>query len=105
MNKSGITPIEYKVLIKSAEVEKKSTGGIYLPDEHISRLEGAVMEGVIVALSPAAFGFHEDDVREASSAKVGDKVLFSKYAGQLQDGKDDEKYRLVNDRDIMAILE
>lgn len=100
-NNSGIHPVEYKVLIKAAEVEKKTAGGVLLPDEHISRLEGAVMKGEVIEISSAAFDFLDN----GQQVVVGNMVLFAKFAGQIQEGKDDVKYRLVNDKDIMAILD
>ena len=37
--------------------------------------------------------------------KVGDKVIFAKYAGLLYLGKDGKQYRMVNDKDITGTLD
>ena len=103
-NQSGIHPIEYKVLVKPIETEKVTAGGILLPDEHVDRLEGAVMKGEVIEASPWAFDFIESE-GDTVGAAVGVIVLFAKYAGAIVDGKDGIKYRLVNDKDILAILD
>jgi chaperonin GroES len=101
-NPSGILPTEYKVLIAPVEVDQKSKGGIILPDETKERDQFAQMKGVLVAVSPLAFTY--DDWKDAKPPKVGDEVLFAKYAGAVVDGKDGKKYRLTNDKDIAAVL-
>jgi chaperonin GroES len=101
-NESGIFPTEYKVLVSPVVVEEKSKGGIILPDEKKERDQFAQMEGVLVALSPLAFTY--DDWKEAKPPKVGDRVLFAKYAGTVVKGKDGKDYRLANDKDVAAVL-
>lgn len=101
-NTSGILPTEYKVLIAPVEVDQKTKGGIIIPDETKDRDQYAQMRGVLVAISPLAFTY--DDWKDAKPPKVGDEVLFAKYAGAVVDGKDGKKYRLTNDKDIAAVL-
>lgn len=101
-NTSGILPTEYKVLIAPVEVDQKTKGGIIIPDETKERDQYAQMRGVLVAVSPLAFTY--DDWKDAKPPKVGDEVLFAKYAGAVVDGKDGKKYRLTNDKDIAAVL-
>jgi co-chaperonin GroES (HSP10) len=100
-NESGIFPTEYKVLISPIEVQNK-IGSIYIPDETKERDQFAQMKGVLVAVSPLAFTY--DNWKDAKPPKVGDEVLFAKYAGAVVDGKDGKKYRLTNDKDIAAVL-
>lgn len=102
LNLSGINPTEYKVLVLPTKTEQKTKGGIILPDESKDRKDHAQMEGQLIASSPLAFTY--DDWKTSSSPTVGDRVLFAKYAGALVKGKDGEDYRLVNDKDISAVL-
>lgn len=102
MNPSGINPTEYKVLIRPRAVEEKSKGGIILPDQHKEREQFAQQEGEIVAASPLAFTY--DDWKGNQPPKTGDVVLFAKYAGFMARGKDGIDYRVVNDKDITAVL-
>lgn len=101
-NKSGIFPIEYKILVAPIEVDEKTKGGIIIPDQTKERDQFAQMQGTLVAVSPLAFSY--EGTVEWSKPKPGDKVLFAKYAGTVVDGKDGKKYRLVNDKDVAAVL-
>lgn len=101
-NQSGIQPTEYKILIAPKLTQEKSKGGIILPDTTKERDQHAQMEGVIVATSPLAFSY--DNWKDASPPKVGDRVLFAKYAGALVTGADGKDYRLTNDKDVAAVL-
>jgi chaperonin GroES len=101
-NPSGISPIEYKVLVEPIEVDEKSKGGIILPDEHKDRQQFAQMQGTLVAASPLAFTY--EGAVDWAKPKPGDRVLYAKFAGAVVDGKDGKKYRLINDKDVSAVL-
>lgn len=101
-NPSGIAPVEYKCLIEPIEVAEKTAGGIFLPDNTKERDQFAQMQGVLVAVSPLAFTY--ENTIDWAKPKPGDRVLFAKYAGAVVDGKDGKKYRLVNDKDVAAVL-
>jgi len=85
------------------EVETKTAGGIIIPDQAHDQQQYAQMEGILVAASPLAFTYDEWP-EGAEPPKVGDKVLFAKYSGARVEGADKETYRLVNDKDIAAVL-
>ena len=105
-NNSGIRPTEYKVLVLPKLTDEKSKGGIILPDESKDRNQFAQMEGELVAVSPLAFTYASaDEWNGTDKPKPGDRVLFAKYAGALVKGKDGVDYRLVNDKDLAAVLE
>jgi chaperonin GroES len=104
-NNSGIMPTEYRVLIKPKSIDEKTKGGIILPDETKERNQFAQMEGELVAVSPLAFTYaNEHEWAGASKPKPGDRVLFAKYAGAVVKGNDGADYRLINDKDISAVL-
>lgn len=105
-NTSGIQPIEYKVLIKQSEIEDTDptlkaakAAGIHLPDEVREREGMKQVEAVIVAVGGNAFGDFGDPVPQ-----VGDRVLTAKYVGYETTGKDGQKYRICQDKEIAAIL-
>ncbi len=102
-NPSGVYPTEYKVLIAPREIGDK-IGNIYLPDEHKDRAQFAQQEGVIVALAPLAFTYDKWEGVQDQKPKVGDVVLFAKFAGFAHKGKDGKTYRVVNDKDVSAVL-
>ena len=103
-NNSGVFPTEYKVLISPVEVGDK-IGNILIPDEHKDRSQFAQQVGVLVALAPLAFSYDKWEGIEDQKPKIGDKVLFAKFAGFDHKGKDGKKYRVVNDKDVSAVLE
>ena len=103
-NESGIYPIEYKCLVEPIEVSAQ-IGNIFIPDEHKDREQFAQMEGTLVAVSPLAFTYADKaDWGSHEMPKPGDKVLFAKFAGVKVKGKDSKDYRIVNDKDIAAVI-
>lgn len=105
-NPSGIEPIEYKVLIRPVEetgyVQLKSGFKLLKPDDTKERDEHAAMEGTIVAVSPLAFSYEEWPAT-ASKPQVGETVIFARYSGNTITGNDGGKYRIMNDKDIIAV--
>lgn len=104
-NPSGILPTEYKVLIEPRVVEEKTKGGLYIPDVTKERDQVAQTEGVIVDMSAAAFTY-EQWPKGTRLPRPGDRVLYAKYAGsEVRSPRNGKTYRLVNDKDIAAVLE
>ena len=88
----GIKPLGARVLIKKLEAEEKTSGGIILTS---SAKEQPQMAEVL-EVGPGT----KD---EAMELRVGDKVIFAKYAGT--DVKfDGEEYTLMNQSDILATV-
>lgn len=97
-NRSGIVPVEYKVLILPDSVKERTAGGIILPEMMKDREQMAQVKGKIVAVGGDAFADWKD------SPLPGMRVYFGKYAGYTVIGDDGQEYRLVNDKDIVATL-
>ncbi len=104
VNNSGIKPTEFKVLILPSEVSDM-IGNVHIPQEYQAREQFACQEGMLVALAPLAFTYDKWEGIEDQKPKPGDKVLFAKFAGFEHKGKDGKKYRVVNDRDVSAVLD
>jgi co-chaperonin GroES (HSP10) len=106
LNMSGINPIEYKVLIKPVEekgfVEFKGGFKLHKPDETKERDQHAAMEGEIIAVSPFAFSYEEWPV-EAVKPHPGQTAIFARYSGVTIKGFDGVEYRLMNDKDVIAV--
>jgi chaperonin GroES len=95
MNNSGLTPLGRAVLLEPFKVERKTKGGIVLPDSVVQRDELAEQKARVVEVGPHAWR------GETPWAKVGDLIVFSKWAGHACVGPLDKKqYRVVNDNDI-----
>ncbi len=98
LNASTLKPLGDRVLIKIATQEEKTAGGIFLPDTAKEKPQ----VGEVVAVGP---GKRNDDGNlVALEVAVGNKVLYSKYAGtEVKLGS--EEYVLLAERDILAIVE
>ncbi len=87
-----IKPLADRVVIEPKEAETKTASGIYIPDTAKEKPQ----QGKVVAA-----GLGKKD--EAMEVKVGDVVLYGKYAG-TEVTVDDKKYLIVKQSDILAIL-
>lgn len=105
MNSSGIQPVEANVIVKPKEVEAKTAGGLYIPDDTKEREQFSQMEGELVAVSPGAFRFNYPEWPEdARRPQVGDHVLFAKYQATEVTGRDGGKYWLMKDTSIAGVM-
>lgn len=96
----AIVPAGHRVLIKPEIVEEKTSTGIYLPQTTKDREQQATMRGEVVEVGENAWKAFDDG---RPWAKVGDRVVFRKYAGEkIPEG--DTEYRVVNDEDVLAII-
>lgn len=91
-------PLGDRVIIRVLEKEEKTKSGIFLPDTAKEKPS----EGEVIAVG--AGKVYDNGQRVAPEVAVGDKVLFSKYAGTEVkiDGVD---HLVISERDILAILE
>lgn len=104
MNESGIEPRGPRVLLLPDQIEETSPGGIVVATgTQLMREELAQTEGLVVALGSTAYREPPFDNDTDPWCKVGDRVIFAKYAGLVCPGNDGKKYRLVHDRDIVAL--
>ena len=87
-----IKPLADRVLIEPKEAETKTASGIYIPDTAKEKPQ----QGTVLAAGPGK----KDDPMEV---KVGDQVLYGKYAG-TEVTVEDKKYLIVKQSDILAIL-
>jgi len=92
MAKVNIKPLADRVLIEPAEAEEKTAGGIIIPDTAKEKPQ----KGTIVAVGP---GKKDEPI----TVKVGDKVLYGKYAGtEINiDGRD---YMIMRESDVVAVI-
>ena len=93
-----IKPLQDRVLVKRLEAEEKTASGLYIPDSAKEKPQ----EGEVVATGPGKI--LENGNKIELTVKVGDKILFSKYAGT--DIKlDGEEYLIMREDDILGIVE
>ena len=70
-----IRPLHDRVVVRRMEEERKTASGIIIPDNAAEKPD----RGEVLAVGPGKVG--DDNERIALQVKVGDKVLFGKYAG------------------------
>ena len=92
-----LKPLGDRVVIRVLEQEEKTASGIFLPDTAKEKPS----QGEVVAVGPGKL--QDDDKRVALDVKVGDKIIFSKYAG-TEVKFEGTKYLIVSERDILAII-
>ena len=94
-----IRPLADRVVIKPAEREEKTKGGLFIPD---TASKERPMEGEIVAVGD---GRRTDEgALVPMSVKVGDKVLFAKYSG-TEYNVDDVDYLVLAEKDILGVIQ
>lgn len=98
-----IRPAGHRVLVKVQEAETVTAAGIIIPDAISERQAEANVFGEIVAVGPTAWRAFDDG---QPWAQVGDLVAFAKYGGfVIEDPDTKERFRLLNDEDITAVIE
>jgi co-chaperonin GroES (HSP10) len=101
VNRSGIVPVGFSILVKPDDIEEATESGIIVHSHtQMEREEQGQTDGIVIAMGPNVF---IDE--KAPRCKVGDRVVFTKYAGMVRQGLDGCEYRLMNDSDIKALLE
>jgi chaperonin GroES len=92
--KVQIEPLADRVVVKPAEAEAQRPSGIYVAETAKEKPQ----KGTILAVGP---GKWEDGQLEPMNVKVGDTVLFAKYAG-TEIRLDDEDVLILSQKDILA---
>ena len=94
----AIRPLHDRVLVRRAEEEAKSAGGIILTDSAKEK----PMQGTILAAGNGKI-LTDGGVR-ALDVKIGDKILFAKYAGN-EVKVNGEDLLMMREEDIMGVIE
>jgi chaperonin GroES len=92
-----LKPLGDRVVIEIIETEEKTASGIVLPDTAKEKPQ----EGRVVAVGKGRV--LDNGERVAPEVEVGDRIIFSKYAGTevKYDGKE---YLILRESDILAVI-
>lgn len=93
-----IRPLGERVVVKPLASEEVTKGGIVLPDTAKEKPQ----EGEVVAVGSGRL--LDNGTRVAIDLKVGDRVLFSKYAGN-EVKLEDVEYLIMREADILGVIE
>lgn len=92
-----VIPLNDKIVVERLEADSKTAGGIILPDNAKEKPK----QGKILALG--AGKLLDDGKRAGFQVKVGDRVLFTNYAGS-EVTVDGDEYIVMTEDDILAIV-
>jgi chaperonin GroES len=97
-NTTKIRPLADRIVVEAKESETKTAGGIFIPD---TADKDKPMQGTVVAIGT---GKTVDGKLQPLQVKVGDTILFGKYAGTSVkfDGKE---WLVMREEDVMGVLE
>ena len=94
----NLRPLQDRILVKRVEEETKTAGGLFIPETAKEKPQ----RGEIVA---AGKGKKTEDGKVLPlDVKVGDKVLFGKYAG-TEIKVEGEDYLIMREDDLLAVVE
>jgi chaperonin GroES len=97
VNIKDIKPLADRVLVEPLEQEETTPSGLVLPDTAKEKPQ----EGKALAVGPGRL--LDSGERAPMEVKANDRVLFAKYAG-TEIKKDDKKYLLLSEKDILAVM-
>src|SRR3990172_3456613 len=92
-----IRPLHDRVIVKRVEQERKSTGGIVIPDTAAEKQD----QGEVIAVGPGKR--NDEGKREPLDVKVGDRILFGKYSDSTVVVEGTE-YLVMREEDIMGVV-
>jgi chaperonin GroES len=93
-----IRPLHDRVIVKRLEEERKTPGGIVIPDTAAEK----PIQGKVIAVGKGKI--LEDGTVRPLDVKVGDKILFGKYSG-TEVKMDGDELLVMREEDVMAVIE
>ena len=93
-----VRPLHDRILVKRVEEEKKSKGGIIIPDTAQEKPQ----EGRVIAVGTGRV--LEDGSVRPLDVKKGDRILFGKYSGS-EIKIDGEEHTILREDDVLAVVE
>lgn len=95
---TGVKPIGDKLLVQRMDAEEMTSGGIVIPDSAKEKPK----EGKVIALGDGPL--LENGERGEFQVAVGDRILFTSYAG-TEVKVEGEEYLIMSEDDILAVVE
>lgn len=94
----ALKPLQDRIVIKVIEDTEQTSGGIFIPDSAKEKPQ----KGEVVAIGQGKM--NEKGEREPMDVKVGDTVLYAKYAG-TDIKMDGVEYKILSVKDALAVIE
>jgi chaperonin GroES len=93
-----IRPLHDRIIVKRVDAQRTTASGIVIPDTAAEKPE----QGEVLAVGPGKRG--DDGQALPMDVKVGDRILFGKYAGQTVK-VEGEELLVMREDDVMAVIE
>jgi chaperonin GroES len=93
----NLKPLGDRVVLKPSDKEEKTKSGILLPDTAKEKPQ----EGTVMAVGTGRV--LDNGTKVSMELKVGDKVLYAKYAGN-EFKVDEIEYLIVSEKDVLAVV-
>ena len=93
MAKTSVKPLADRVLVEAAPAEEKTAGGLIIPDTAKEKPQ----KGKVISISEL------DEKGNKPAVKVGDTVLYGKYAG-TEVNIEGKEYLIMREADIFAVI-
>jgi chaperonin GroES len=93
----NLRPLGDRVVVKPVEKEEKTKSGLYLPDTAKEKPQ----EGLVEAVGTGRI--LDNGQKVPMELKVGDKVLYAKYAGN-EFKIEDVEYLIISEKDVLAVV-
>ena len=97
MKKLKIRPLHDRLLVRRLEEERKTSGGIVIPDNAAEKPD----QGEVLAVGKGKIG--DDGKQRPLDVKVGDRILFGKYAGTTVK-VEGEELLVMREDDVMGVI-
>ena len=94
----NIRPLHDRIVVRRMEEERKTASGIIIPDNATEKPD----RGEVLAVGPGKVG--DDNERVALQVRVGDRVMFGKYAGTAVK-VNGEEVLIMREEDVLAVIE
>lgn len=90
-----------RCIVKEEKLTEKTTGGIFIP----GRDKLQTNRGVVISVGDGAI--LENGMKVPMEVKIGDKIVYASFAGTpiATDGKEDDVFIVLNERDVLAIID
>ncbi len=96
----GLKPINDRIIVRRQAADEKTAGGILLPDTAKNKPQ----RGEVIAVGPGRM--KKDGTRAPMQLKVGDKVLFTSWAGdEFKDRGRDGEILVMHEGDVLCVID
>jgi chaperonin GroES len=94
-----VKPLGDRIVVRREEAEEKTAGGIVLPDNAKNKPQ----HGTVLAVGTGKM--LKDGKRRAPQVKVGDRIIFTTWAGDEYKDREGQQILIMREEDILAVVD